>query len=389
MGILLPYTGVFATVAKTQEEGIVMAIDEINEAGGLNMPWGKVSIEYYKRDDEASLDTGVRRFYELYNMGVSVVFGQTWAPLALAINNEIAAKNLNVSYFPVCVVPVDFFKKQSVAPYAYVPMDTSWSIGYAMASYAIENLSVKKIFFLARSDFWGWDMYKGVEDAVNDYKAKGYNVSIVGYDEAPLGTPDFTPFLTKALASGADIFMFAQFGSDQANVLKQAHDLGLQSKMKIFAGFITNAVAVGVPPEDLNGVYALTWFYWNMTGIPDQAFVKAATDFVNRYEAKYGYPPDAYAVNAYIAAKVYFTAAEKVGSFDPTKIAEYLSTQPKFETPKGTVSIRVDHQFIYNEYMYFVVRGKGQRASQWDLFEIVGWIGGEKLLYPLDKLGWG
>mgnify|MGYP001342998180 FL=1 len=46
LGILLPYTGTFAAVAKTQQQGILLAVDQKNAEGGLNMPWGKVKIEY-------------------------------------------------------------------------------------------------------------------------------------------------------------------------------------------------------------------------------------------------------------------------------------------------------------------------------------------------------
>ena len=62
VGILLPLTGTFAAVAETQKQGALLAIDVVNKRGGLNMPWGKVTVEGVVDDDEAKLDVGVRRY---------------------------------------------------------------------------------------------------------------------------------------------------------------------------------------------------------------------------------------------------------------------------------------------------------------------------------------
>jgi len=77
VGILLPLTGVFGAVAKTQEEGALLAVDVINKKGGLNMPWGKVKVEGIVADDEAKLDVGVRRYRYMVEEGVKGVGGQT------------------------------------------------------------------------------------------------------------------------------------------------------------------------------------------------------------------------------------------------------------------------------------------------------------------------
>ncbi len=283
---------------------------------------------------------------------------------------------------------IEFFKKENLSPYSFATMMTAWSIGYSMAAYAIKNLGVKRIYFLARSDSWGWDMFDGVKAAVERYKDE-YGVEIVGYDEAPLGTPDFTPYLRKVLAANPDVFMFAQFGADQAMVLKQSMELGLKDKMILFCGWITNMAAKGIPPEALEGVYALHFFYWDMSDFPDKEVAAIAEDFVKRYTEKYGYPPDAYAANAYIATKELLRAVELAGSFDPDAVAKALMDNPEFMSVKGPAKWRVDHEPWY-KYAAFVVVGKApeERKGEWDMFKIVGWYGGAEYLYPLEKLGY-
>jgi branched-chain amino acid transport system substrate-binding protein len=101
VGILLPLTGTFAAVAETQRDGALLAVDVVNKRGGLNMPGGKVMVEGIVADDEAKLDVGVRRYRYMVSEGVKGVGGQTWAPLARAINAVV--KKEPMAYFPVCV----------------------------------------------------------------------------------------------------------------------------------------------------------------------------------------------------------------------------------------------------------------------------------------------
>jgi len=159
VGILLPLTGTFAAVAETQKEGALLAVDVVNKRGGLNMPWGKVTVEGVVADDEAKQDVGVRRYRYMVSEGVKGVGGQTWAPLAFAINALVSKEPM--PYFPVCVLAKDAFKKGTLAPSTFATAFSPWTVGYMAGSAAIKTLGKKKIFFLGRADSWGWDMRDG------------------------------------------------------------------------------------------------------------------------------------------------------------------------------------------------------------------------------------
>jgi branched-chain amino acid transport system substrate-binding protein len=188
VGILLPLTGTFAAVAETQKEGALLAVDVVNKRGGLAMPWGKVKVEAVVADDEAKQDVGVRRYRYMVSEGVKGVGGQTWAPLAFAINAIVSKEPM--PYFPISVLPKEGFMKGKLAPSTFVVLNTPWSIGYMDGAAAVKTLGKKKIFFLARADSWGWDIRDGLYTA-----AKEYGGEIVGYDEVSMGTSDFTTIL--------------------------------------------------------------------------------------------------------------------------------------------------------------------------------------------------
>ncbi len=383
VGILLPLTGTFAAVAETQKQGALLAVDVVNKRGGLNMPWGKVKVEGVVDDDEAKLDVGVRRYRYMMSQGVKGVGGQTWAPLAYAINAMVSKQPM--PYFPVCVMAKDGFKKGKLANSTFATAFSPWTVGYMAGYQAVKTLGKKRVFFLARSDSWGWDMRDGAYDAVKELGGK-----IVGYDEASLGTSDFTTILEKVRAAKPDVFIAAQFGGDAVALLKQAYQMGLGKQMTIFNAFITNVVAKGIPADALQGVYAMHYFYYDLAGFPDPALVKSAKEFTELYQAKYNTPPDAYATIAYIAYMEMFRGFEAAKSFDPVKVsAALLADGGKFDTVKGPAHWRMDHAAVY-KYAAFLVKGKGakERKNPWDLFTVEGSMGGDQVMPTLKALGY-
>ena len=383
VGVLLPLTGTFAAVAETQKQGAQLAVDVINKRGGLDMPWGKVTVEAVVDDDEAKLDVGVRRYRYMVSQDVRGVGGQTWAPLAYALNAIVSKEPM--PYFPVCVMAKEGFLKGKIANSTFATAYSPWTVGYMSGQSAVKTLGKKRIFFLARADSWGWDMRDGAYAA-----AKEYGAEIVGYDEVSLGTSDFTTILQKVRAAKPDVFIAAQFGADAVALLKQAHQMGLGNDMTIFNAFITNVVAKGVPPEALKNVYAMHYFYYDLSDFPDKDIAKSAREFTELFRAKYGTPPDAYATIAYVAYTEMFRGFEAAKSFDPTKVSAVLmANNGEFNTVKGPARWREDHSAVY-KYAAFLVKGKGpgEQKSEWDLFSVLGAMGGDDVMPTLKSLGY-
>lgn len=383
VGILLPLTGTFAAVAETQKEGAMLAIDVVNKRGGLQMPWGKVSVEGIVADDEAKQDVGVRRYRYMVSEGVKGVGGQTWAPLAYTINS-IAMKE-PMPYFPVCVMAKEGFMKGKLANATFATTYSPWTVGYMAGRSATGVLKKKRIYFLARSDSFGWDIRDGVYAA-----AKEAGAQIVGYDETPLGTSDFTTILQKVRAAKPDVFIFAQFGGDAVALIKQAQQMGLNKETTLFNAFITNVVAKGIPPEALDGVYAMHYFYHDLSGFEDKDVARSAKEFADLYRAKYNRPPDAYAAIAYVAYMEMFRGFEAARSFDADKVAAALrANDGAFVSMKGPARWREDHAAEY-KYAAFLVKGKGhaQQKNEWDLFTVIGAQGGDAVMPSLKSLGY-
>jgi branched-chain amino acid transport system substrate-binding protein len=149
-------------------------------------------------------------------------------------------------------------------------------------------------------------------------------------------------------------------------------------------------VAKGLPPEALEGVYAMHYFYYDLADFADKDVAKSAKEFADLYRAKYNKPPDAYAAIAYIAYSEMFRGFETAKSFDPHKVsAAVLANKGQFNSIKGPARWREDHAAEY-KYAAFLVKGKGakEQKNEWDLFTVMGGVGGEAVLPTLKSLGY-
>jgi branched-chain amino acid transport system substrate-binding protein len=382
LGFISGLTGVSAAVVETQRKGVLLAAEEINAKGGLNMPWGKVKVEVLIKDDETKLDVGVRRFRELIAEGANAVTGTLWAPMAAALNEE--CKISSVPYFPCGVMAFDAYKKGNLAEGTFSVAFSPWSIGYLSGACMSKILGKKKIYHISRSDAWGTYMRVGLAQALKEYGGE-----VVGLSESPQGTLDYTSFINKAKTLKPDVFFTDFFSGDAIASIKQAHELGLNKMCTIFNAFITNVVAEGIPESALSGLYALTYYYYNLGNFEDKALIKRAKEYTDAHMKRWGEPPDAYGAFAYISMEMLFKGVEKAGSFDTKKFSQALLQAKDLATVKGPVYFREDHSMV-SKYACFLVKGKGpsEKKDKADLFKVEGYFGGESALPPLKLLGY-
>ena len=85
-----------------------------------------------------------------------------------------------------------------------------------------------------------------------------------------------------------------------------------------------------------------------------------------------------------------FRGFEAAKSFDPQKVsAALMANNGQFSTVKGPANWRADHGAVY-KHAAFLVKGKGaaERRGDWDLFTVMGSVGGESVMPTLKSLGY-
>jgi branched-chain amino acid transport system substrate-binding protein len=381
LGFMTSLSGAFAVLAETQRKGTLLAVAEINERGGLKMPWGKVPVRLMIKDDEAKLDVGIRRYRELVEAGIHGFTGSCWNPMAAALNEESKLKPMPM--ISACVPAIDSFKKGNPAPGSFSVAFTPWSIGYIAGQSVVQGLGAKRIFFLSRSDSWGNTIYDGLKAALA--KVGG---EVIGFAEYPLGNTDFSSAINRGMALKPDVFVAVQTGADAIALYKQAYDMGLMNVTTVFNSWTMNYVAVTIPRTSLAKIPSITFHYYDLEGgVADKELVEKTKKYTEAHKKMFnGEPPDAYTTLAYMAATIMFEAVEKAGSFDVAKVSKVLATE-KFQTLKGESYFREDHQLV-NQYLAYLVSGKAVGSNPWDLYKVEKYFGGEDALPPLKMLGY-
>lgn len=383
IGVLYSITGPGSVLGPKQAEAAKMAFEEANAAGGVNIGGKKLKIEVIERDDETKPGVAIRRVTELVRTdGANIVIGGTFAHVSLALNGE--AQKLKNFLMTTNGVPDSYFEKATKAPYALAVLGDNGMVGRGTAGYVTEKLKVKNPVFFQPDYAYGKFAWAGAEAVLKDVKGITYNVVW-----SPVGSADMTPNLIKCMEFNPDIICFNQWGNDMITALKQAGEMGLKKKTKLFVNWIITLVAKGIPAEVLDGVDCQTWWYHDMTGFADQEVVKLSAEFTAKYKAKFGAPPDPYVMTAYYGAAEIVRGINLAKSAEPAKVYQALMDNPNFMTAKGPATWRIDGRPRY-KYNSWIIRGlpAAERKSEWDFGKIIDVYEGDAFLPSVKSLGW-
>ena len=384
VGVIYSLTGPGSSLGPIQAQGAKLAIKEANDAGGLTVGGKKYMIEIVERDDEAKPDVAIRRVTEMVrDHNVKAVIGGTMAHVSQAMNGQ--AKKQNFFLMTTNGVPDSYFSKEEKAPYALCSLGDNGMVGRGAAAYVIDVLKAKNVVFFMPDYAYGRFAYGGAEAVLK--QRPGVKSNVVW---SPLGTADMTPYLIKCMDYKPEVICMGHWGNDAISVLKQAYEMGLRQKTKLFFNWIIDVMAAGIPAEALEGIWCQMWWYHDMSGFKDAEVVKASQQFTSRYRAVYGIPPDPYAMSAYYGGAETLRAMQLAGSFDPKKMYESLMAKPEFASVKGPAKWRVDGrpQFKYNAW---IVEGKGpkdRKDPKYDYAKIIDVYAGDAFLPPVKELGW-
>jgi branched-chain amino acid transport system substrate-binding protein len=383
IGVMYSITGTGSAVGKIQIDGAKLAIKQANEKGGVMLGGKRVKVEAVIRDDETKPDVAIRRFRELLNENINVLVGGTFAHVSQALNEQAQPGN---AYIVVTNgIEEKTFEKKNKAPYYLSSLGAVDGIGRMDADYVARNFKPKHVMLFLPDYAYGRGAAKGAHKV---FSSKYPEIKI-SETWSPVGTPDFTSYIIKIKEAKPDVVMMGHWGNDAINVLKQVYELGLKKDTKVFFNSIITTLAIGVPPEALEGVTMGMWWYHDLRGIKDPETVKAVDELTKVWRKEYGEPPDPFAVYAYLGMQETLRGIALANSLEPDQIYKALMNKPDFMSVKGPAKWRVDGRPDY-KYAKFIVNGKGpkERKDKWDIATVVDVYTGEELCLPLREMGW-
>lgn len=359
-GTMHPLTGAYSSLGADQMRATELVVDEWNAKGGV---LGH-KIEWVHRDDELNGAVALRRAKELVEEDKCDFIGGTLSgAISLAIN-EFAGNN-KVPYMAYC--QSDMVLGSDLNKYGFAFMVIPYSAALATSKYAFENLG-KKWFAITADYRWGQSLLEGWLWQSQQMKAE-----FLGNVYAPLGATDFSTYFARIMAAKPEVLVMNNLGADQTAAIKQASELGLTRRMKIICSktALGTMKAVGAAYDE--NVFGGMTFYW---GLRDK--YPTAKKFMDTYIKRYGQPIEQDGESGYVATNVLFMAMEKAKTVtDKEKIATAIEGL-NYSLTKGAEYIRAcDHQRVQS---YVLLKGKGRKAKDWDLAEIIAEIPGESII---------
>ncbi|MGC1233240.1 MAG: ABC transporter substrate-binding protein [Xanthobacteraceae bacterium] len=349
-----PLSGPGAAGGKTAVVGLQMAIDRINNSGGVN---GR-PIDLIVVDDESSPAVARQKTSKMVQEdNIDVHVGGFLSNICLACMPVWEDAKI-VNMISVCLdttLTTSKCNRYSFRPYDYAPAQA--------VAFAPTLTKMGKKWHIAFADYsWG----QSTRDAyANEIKKNGGE--IVGTTGIPLGTPDMTPFLSK-ISGDFDGLFGIFFGKDGVTISTQVYDLGLTKKYR-WAGDgsiseSTNLIAIG---NKIDGFTAINRYIPVFQGPLDTPYHH---EFFNEAKARLakidpsGPLPDKYVQSNYEsinAVKLGIQKSNFQGRDDTTKLIEALEglemkAGPDF--PQGDKTLRKeDHQAFPQEFIFEVSGG--------------------------------
>lgn len=383
MGFIFSLSGAGSVIGNMQRDAATLAVNQINEQGGVDIDGKKYLIRGVFRDDESKPDVGARRLRELARDGIKIIEGGTLANVSLAMSE--ASKEEGVFFVASSAVPSPFFHKDTKAPYSLAILGNAVSVGRSGMTYVLNEYDPKKVVFFLPDYAWGQMHEEGARQILADYPDIDFEVVY-----SPVGTADLTPYIIQVRDMNPDVVVLGHWGADAITSLKQVYEMGLNEQTEVMFIWIISVFATAVEAESIDGMKSLTFWNHDMEGFRDQAIVDSSNELVEEWIAAIGSPPDAYAMAAWLGVREMTRGIELAGTTEPADVYNSLMENPDFESPKGPVTWRIDGTPMY-KYWAFVLEGKGpgdRTDPKYDFGKVLDGYESEEFLVPLNLLGW-
>lgn len=324
LGFLNSTSGAMAISEQTVRDSLILASEEINEAGGI---LGK-EIEFIEEDGQSEPTIFAEKINKLLTEdNVAAVFGGWTSASRKAMLPVVEGANGLLFY------PVQYEGLEASKNIYYTGATTNQQIIPAMDFLASEGV---KTLFLAGSDY----VFPRTANKIIKQYAAELGIEIVGEEYVPLDSDDWTTQVAKIAAAKPDFVFNTINGSSNVGFIKAYDEAGLGAdNSPIISVSIAEeeAPAMGV---DLTGQYA-AWNYFQSVDSPENA------TFIEAFQAKYGTdrPTSDPMEAAYTSLYLYKNMVEKAESFCVDAV-NAASDGVTFASPEGPVTVNGENHHI-------------------------------------------
>ena len=343
IGYVDPLSGGGAAAGQIGLNQLNFIADEMNANGGVL----GMQVEIIPYDNKLDPQVSLVQVQKAIDQGVRIIVQGNGSSVAAAVEDFVTkfnSRNPGKEVVHINHAAIDPSLTNDNCSYWHFAFDANVNIKVeAMTSFMKANDAIKKVYLIDQDYSFGHSV---ADAAVSKLSAEGSTIEVVGNEFVPLQkVTDFSPYIAKIRASGADSVMTANWGNDLQLMIKAAGDAGLSVDWYTFyaglAGTPTAIKQAGLEDK----VFQITEGVNNIDYQPMQ-------DKVKEYQAKY---PDApiYYPRLFNAMGMIFEAVEEAGSDDPVQFIPKLEGMYYVDFIDGKEGFmrKDDHQYFQTMYI--------------------------------------
>ena len=342
IGVNMELTGAVAAYGKAEQNGIKLAVDEINKAGGVD---GK-KLELVTKDNKsenAEASTSSTNLAIQNNVNAIVGPATSGAVAAASLVSQKTGVPLLTPSGTQDDLTVD---AKGTKKFVFRTTFKDSYQGKVLAAYSYNNLNAKKVvlYYDNASDY-----AKGIAD---EFKRE-YKGQIVTEATFASGDKDYQSALTKFKDLDYDAIVMPGYYTETGIITKQARDLGIDKPILGPDGFSDAKFTELAGKKNASNVYYVSGYSTNV------ALSDKASGFIEAYKKAYNTDPNMFAALAYDS--VYMIAEASKDAKTSVDIADNLAHLKNFVGVTGKMTIDKDHNPIKAALM--VKRDNGEEVS--------------------------
>lgn len=343
IGAILPLTGDFSSHGEDAKKGIDLALDEVNNKGGIG---GKKVIVVYE-DDKMQASSGVSAFEKLTTIDkVSVVLGGVGSSVALAIA-PIAEKKKVVLLSPTASNP----KLTYAGNYIFRIWPSDIYEGGVMSEFIYKTLGIKKVACLYINNDFG----QGLREVLGK-RLKELGGEIIISEPYEQGATDFRAQLSKIKNVSPEGIYLPGYYQEVAKIAVQIKEMGIKAKL-----FSTSPIE---NPDliKLAGQATENIIYTRPAFDPQKPSEKYKA-FASNFKRKYGMEPGIAAAYSYDAMEVILHSlaeTSRKGNVSGETIQKAMATIKDYDGVTGKFSFDENGDVMKDMSLFIIKRGQFQ-----------------------------
>ena len=378
-GFNVPQSGPYASEGEDELRAYELAVDHLNNGGGwVDSQFDNLSgdgvldyqIDSVSGDTATDADTARQSASRMIQRDdVIMVSGGSSSAVAIAVQELCQREN---TLFMACLTHSNETTGANCVRYGFREMFNAYMTGQALAPVLRDEYGEDLQFYQLYADYsWG----QTVQESMNQFLTETAGWSEVDSVATPLGTSDYSSYLSEAANSEADVLLLDHYGLDGATSVSQAVDAGLDQNMELVVPLYNRPMAQAAGGA-IEGVFGTVAWDSQIDNTPSNEFTQV-------FQEEYDRVPSGPAQLAYSQTLQYAAAVERAGTFYPPEVIRQLEDFEYSNIGMGEETMRAcDHQAQRDVP---VVRGLSEsQQSEGQYFEIINITSRDELGYACD-----